>query len=99
MKPEDLGIKAFKPAPDPKAELQRKADIASLRIDDLTRAAERIANDSIAIKGAYERSQGTVHRLGIENVFLKRALEEARRHRALLFWIGLVLVVLLLLRR
>ena len=99
MKPEDLGIKPFKPAPDPKAELQRKADIASLRIDDLTRAAERIANDSIAIKSAYERSQGTVHRLGIENVFLKRALEELRVHRALLFWIGVLLVIALIVRR
>ena len=99
MKPEDLGIKAFKPAPDPKAELARKAVEVDVRTGDLVRAAERIANDSIALKSALERSRGTIQRLGIENVFLKRALEEARRHRALLFWIGLVLVVLLLLRR
>ena len=99
MKPEDLGIKSFKPAPDPKAELQRKADIASLRIDDLTRAAERIANDSIALKGALDRSQASGQRLSVENFHLKRIIAELRLHRALLFWICVGIILLVLLRR
>lgn len=104
MRPEDLGIKGFTPEPEPNRpaapskvaakvdhgpELTRKADVALLRIQDLTSAAERIANDNIALKSAYDRAQATIQRAGVELSYVKLALEEARRHRAILFVAGL----------
>lgn len=99
FRPEDLGIAAFAPEPTAKeqnAALVRKADEVRLRIGDLAAAAERVANDNLALKGAYERSQAAGQRLSVELFQVTRALEEARQHRAILF--GLLVLAVLFLR-
>lgn len=111
MRPEDLGIKGFTPEPepnrpaapskaaakvDPGPELVRKADVALLRIQDLASTAERIANDNLALKSAYDRAQATIQRFGPEVFYLKKTQKELRSHRALLF--GLLVLAILLWR-
>jgi hypothetical protein len=111
MKPEDLGIQGYTPEPgpnrpaapskaaakvDPGPELVRKADVALLRIQDLTSAAERIANDNLTLKSAYDRAQATIQRFGAESLYMKKTQKELRLHRALLF--GLLVLALLLSR-
>lgn len=107
MKPEDLGIAGFVPEPDPPprpkpgavtAELVRSAEDARLKVRALATVAEAVGQENVALRGAYDRSQVTIQRAAVELFHVKRALEEARRHRAILFWIGLVLFLFLLLK-
>ena len=69
-------------------------DASGKRVRNLVSETLFPAGDNAALRGAYDRSQGTVQRLSVELFHVKRALEEVRRHRALLFGL-LVLAVLL----
>jgi hypothetical protein len=100
MRPEDLGIKGFTPEPpvDHGAVLVKTAATVGLSIQNLTATAEAIGRDNLALRGALDRARGTIERFGVENFHLNRALAEARRHRAILFVLGLVLLAFVLYR-
>jgi len=100
MRPEDLGIAPFTPEPesDHGAILVRTASEVGLRVKALTASAEAIVRENAALRGALQRAQGTIQRFGAESLYLKRALTEARQHRAVLFVLGLLLLAVLLAR-
>jgi hypothetical protein len=113
VRPEDLGIQPFDPAsvpPGPAPPPRQKHDAATealvcaaedvrVKVGALATTAEAIGLENVTLRSALSRALASVQRLTAELFHLRRALEEARRHRALLFWIGLALLVLSLARR
>lgn len=95
MKPEDLGIAGFTPASvlvKPPAKPEKRDDKLIEYAQEMTKAANTIA----AQRGFLERARLVSERFAIENLFLKKALEELRVHRAVLF--GLLILAVLLWR-
>jgi hypothetical protein len=75
------------------------AENATQKVRALVETADAIERQHAALKGAYDRSQATVQRAAAELFHLKRALEEVKRHRLVLFVAGLVLLAIALLAR
>jgi hypothetical protein len=108
MRPEDLGIKGFTPEPAPEPAQPRRAHPASavalaaedarVKVHALLETAEVIERQHTALRAALDLSRGTVTRLSAELFHVTAALEEARRHRTILFVLGLLLVAVILAR-
>lgn len=107
MKPEDLGIAPFTPEPGPRraapskpaaavSPLVAQAEDVKAKIHNLRSVADEVARRYEGLQSAYERSQAALSRAAAELFHVKEALSEARRHRTVLFVVGIALAALAL---